>query len=375
MKYIYRFLIFFLVVSCNFNEEKVIKNKATENNITIKEDSLSINIDNSMLSIYLTSTYFQDKYYGYNSTKHSLDIFTLNGNKENIKTFPFEKVGPNGFEKIQAIDVVSKDSLFMISENYIYLIDGNGVQKKKVPINYKSNDPFFDKKHFYVQYNSIFKYDRNLNRFFITTVDMVNRRTTSKYYKNNIVSVFDFDSKKITDLKLKFPQEYISDHYGFNDFKYFTFNSKKDSVIYMFSALDDVFSYNIESQKTTTYQVIDNLPNKNTPTLTWSNASNLDEKFKKMSQSSNYGPILSSENYIYRFYQEGMPQGVNDFSLSKKRKKFISLFDKNLNLISEYQISTNRINQNGSFLVGDDLYIPKNDSSENELSFLILKIH
>lgn len=111
-------MLIILLTSCKGNH---FTNFSGKNCAFDTSSRVKIFVRNAVISYKTTSTHF-DLVAAYNGMNHSLDLFNLSENKL-VTSHKLDSDGPDGISMVRKIYFYSTDSIFLFSENKVFIVD------------------------------------------------------------------------------------------------------------------------------------------------------------------------------------------------------------------------------------------------------------
>lgn len=378
MKFFFQAFILLLCVACAKKERNnvVVKDRIHGLSIKISTDTLSIKINENLLSDYDVFSICDNQFMaGYNNVRHTLDFFDIK-NLRFIRTVNLDSEGPNGIQRIAALDFVSFDSIFLLSENFIYLLDSIGDVTRKVGINGNGHQDVYSSYSFFVENNNIFKYNSTSNSLTMAIVSHSVPRTNQKYFSenNSIVAQYFLTNDSIGLYPIGYSQPYRENFLGFNCLKYFNLIDE-NRMCFLFSGDPAIYVYNASNLSTTQFNVKSDLPNMKIVSSNWNGGQSFDAGLTHYIKSCTFGPIFEIKDFYIRLYRSALPEGVTDLRSLAPKKKFISVYNQQFELINEFPIEIASLDWERSFVIEDELYIPLQNQDEDLLMLVKITIH
>lgn len=370
-----RFIFVFALLVVIFTNCKE-AHRNNHNKISYTKQEIKIPITENQISYYTTTSFFEKRnhFLGYNEFKHSIDIFSLEST-EFIKSIFLQREGPEYIDKPNAFYQFDDNELVSIDYFHITFFDSTGTVKKRININSKSEHPFFYLNFLYPNQDNGFHFMNNFKEMIVFNANMKESTSVNPqaYYQNySLFTKIDVEGNPI-DLSIPFAKEYHEKFYGFNDI---VFSSIENEMLYFnFSALPDIFSFNLKTKELNRGQVSTNtLPLYKTESISFDQANNTGLMIDTFLKSANFGPILTTNDYIIRVYQSGAPEGQQNLTASRDYKqKIIQVFDKDYRLLKDIPFDFN-ITFSGVFNFGNTLFLQKPPLDDNSLLFEIIKL-
>lgn len=364
------FLLLLIFINC---KDKPSNN---HNELSFTNHEVKIPISEKQLSYYTETSYNQETqhFLGYNEFTHAIDVFSL-GDAKFIKSITLEHQGPQYIQKPNAFFQLNSKQFVSIDYHNITIFNKDGNVEKRIEINSKSDNPFFYYNFLYPKQDDGFSLIDGTNLMIVFNANMKESTSVNPqaYYQNfSIFSTIDFDGNPV-DLNIPFAKEYNEKLYGFNDI---VFSSIQNDILYFnFSALPDIFSFNLNTKELNRSQISTNtLPLYKTETISFGQANNTGLMIDTFLKSANFGPILTTNDYIIRIYQSGAPEGQQNLTASRDYKqKIIQVFDKDFKLLKDIPFDFN-ITYSGIFNNGNTLFLQKPPLDDNSLLFEIIKL-
>lgn len=373
-------MIFFIsIVSCKKgnNQSTVVNNKYLNEKLNIEIDTVNIKIGNNQLPFYSKSTIEEEsnKYFGYNHTLHSIDVFDLK-NKAYLKNIKLFKDGPDKVESIDAFKVKNNE-IHAISRNYIVVINlNNGKVKNRTLINSLDNK-FYTENQTYITNGSEFKFVEK-EGYYVKTINYkhsISKESKKHYNNGKILSYFSFkDNKMNNSIDISYPKEYQENHYGFNNKTSFFHSDDDQFIYYNFSALPSVFKYNKKTKIITQYNFESkNLPAIKTESIGWTPPA--DRMFQHYILNSNFGRLYGNNDYFFIIYNSGLPDDFKDMGNAyAAKKKVLLVFNKEFSLLTSIDLLNLGMGLDSGFVFENKLYFPYSTKNENVASFLTYNI-
>jgi|GEM_PF-6621659 len=358
------FLIFY-ITGCNESPDN------SSQKVLFTTQEIKIPITENQLSYYSITSYNKENnnFLGYNEFTHAIDIFSLDSSKF-LGSIKLQLEGPDFLQNPNAFHQLNDDEFVSIDYYQISYFDKKGNVKQRVDINSKSSHSFFYENFLYPNQDNGFMVQGNKNRFIVFNANMKESTSVNPqaYYQNySLFTKIDVEGNLI-DLNIPFAKEYHQKFYGFNDLVFSSFFN--ETLYYNFSALPDIFSFNLKSKIVKRHQVSTNtLPLLKTENIPFDQSTNTGALIDVYLKSSNFGPILLSNDYIFRIYQSGAPEGQRNLTESRDYKeKIIQVFDKDYNLVTDIPFDFN-ITYSGIFNNENILYFQTPPNDDNHLNF------
>lgn len=375
MRIILILLAFIFLTSCNNREREI---KSTSQSLSISIDSISITIDSTFLQYYRETSFNKNngKLYGYNSALHRIDYLSIKDKGNTNGFIQLQKEGPNGVERPIDISVTNANEIFLITYNDIIKINSEGKLISKNGINSNSNKEVYNQLNLFPSQDSGFEYRLDDRLFYIlnTNMEFSKRKNPKKYYENSrLISSYNYNTDELTVLDIPYPKEFQEKDFGFNNLPFVHLDT--NYIYYSFSPLPDLYRYHILTKEITTYKV-------NTKDLPYYRSNYKDISVEEYSMSlstfsdnSNFGSILSTNDFIIRVYLSSTPEHkINSNNNQSLKETALQIFDKDLQLLKTVNIN-NAFGFAGNFSDGNTLYFQIEALNENEIRFLKLKLN
>lgn len=383
MKQIFFVIITVLVVaSCSQEgvENRVAQEVSLENQVvdlSLEIDTVEIDVDDFGLPYYQVfslNNAEKNEFFGYNASRHSIDIFNL-VDKKHIKSIPLFKEGPDGVSEVKAMKVLNDGSIYLFGRNEICNLNSEGqvINKQRI----QSGHKFYSEYNLYPHHSTSLAYEESSDALITGSVNIKvsSYSQPEKFYKrSNIVAQVSQDKNEIESIPLPYPKAYSEKYFGFLDAPYI---SVQDGKIYAsFPAVSDISCYDLEKEELSILKVNPKLTKAEATSLDWSDSKHQDKKMAHFTRSLNYGPIhfLDDQRFI-RIVQDELPAHQldlrNAFTLKKMVLEYVDLES---NTIKEIVLDNNKVNYFWSFTLEGDLYMTAFVEEETKLRFLKVSI-
>jgi hypothetical protein len=250
-KYIIFFLSALILPSCKKESANNIPESVYASRIEFSKEEHIIHSD----SIMLLKTYNQlssfatddttDIIVAYNYKMHALDM--ININNKNVFQIPLTGNGPQAISPhISDFFVHNTDSIWICTQEAIFLIDMNGVIKEKIPIVKQKNSFVINDINFSIA--SIRLYYNPIRKSLFYAVQQM-----SEASPEFIVKEYILQSGKTIDYKLQpsIIEPYISSSYGWKRLPNINFSD--DKILYNYPIESTVYTINLPDNKRNMY--------------------------------------------------------------------------------------------------------------------------
>lgn len=373
MRIILILLAFIFLTSCNDGEREI---KSTSKNLIISIDSISITIDSTFLQYYRETSFNKNngKLYGYNSALHRIDYLSLKDKGNTNGFIQLQKEGPHGIERPIDIFVTNDNEIFLITYNDIIKINSEGEIISKNGINSNSNKEVYDQLNLFPSQDSGFEYRLDDSLFYIlnTNMEFSSRKSPKKYYeKSKLISSYNYNTDELTVLDIPYPKEFQEKDFGFNNLPFVHIDT--NYIYYSFSPLPDLYRYHILTKENITYKVsTEDLPYYKSDYKDLS-TNGYSMSLNTFTDNSNFGPILSTNDFIIRVYLSSTPEHKINSNNQNPKETALQIFDKDLQLLKTVNINK-ALGFAGNFSDGNTLYFQIEALNENEIRFLKLEL-
>lgn len=354
-------------------------------NIFLKIDSVKIDIDtlsSNVNTIYSVINNGNNSVYClYSRSKHSLEYYSLSKNNL-LNRVILEKEGPQGVQQLDGIYAYTKDSIFLFSASYFYLIDIKGEVKNVWPINSRntSHRIFFsdnvfampaDNQNFFFNKGNQSLYVRNHEyRYSIS-------QQTKEYYENaTLLAQFSLTNAQPELTSIKYPDILQEKFGGHLTDPLFTFIPELNMMVYAFPLLSDIYTYDLKTEDLQSYSCIPKISHANSSFLPWNASGNMQVQIEHLNQNNLFGKLiyLSDEELFGRFHSSPKVQSSSRRENTvNERKLYFTLFDKNFNIILEQKFPYKNVGYLLAFYSNGLMYVPYM-SEEEKMSFYTIEV-
>jgi len=351
---------FFLLISCSSNEES--STLLGTLNYNVKE--VCIPVDSARLSAYKPFSIYESEldtfFIGYNKHLHSLDLFSLS--KKNFLYSVFlEKDGPDAVKELMDILPLGLDSILVLGEHELCVIDRNGNKTWKKGINMSVYGKSFDSLRLYAETKFKPFIGSKPNILHLEVYDFLHSFKSREFYFGNLEARFNLENGRISLLPISYPKEYqvITGNYGFLNFP--SRINIGDTSVYVFPVIPRLLvllpdgkinEIHIKSRFHTSDAEL--LPRKEDDPI---------RLMAHMVKSPFYDNLVYDpyKELIYCFFLAPIPYKIKDNSFNTFGDKPLSVLvlDKNLNLLDEWVLPQKTYTNQIAFATSRGLYILK----------------
>ncbi len=320
-------------------------------------------------------------YYLYNRTSYRLDVYSL-ATKKYLKSILLRKNDAVSVGDLQAIFCHTADSIFLLDEANIALIDSTGAVQKRWPINQRGmkTQPFFEKYAFYTIPPAIFHYDSATQSIFVQAYDRSEFspqhgfRNKESFGSARFIAQFGLAAKRPELLTVGYPVRYSDSYYGNMVQPSVAFlHSGSEGIVYIFPVSSAVFTQNINSDSANKYNCPSSLSSNVIKPLSWTDINDEDLKVRHFHQNANFFRLVhtDSPNFYYRFNYDKMDSADNDFQNVYQRKNLVlTVLNDHFNICKELSMPVRNIRPIIAFSANGTVYIPMGDPLKRKRNFL-----
>lgn len=380
MRVLTGFLLLLLAGSCASKEEKV----------QTVSDQIEVTLDTVMIDAREEFLYLQDQLYSsnlsadkdflfnFNSQGHKVEKIDLNRlNLEQV--IPFETEGPHGLSpRYPHFSILANQNLLFWDYHFYKIFDQNGLLVKDLELD-KIADEYLGGTEYYPM--SLFEDKTDPNRI----VGLIIHWETVRYF------FLDFDLEKRTFMKIDLPQlEKNSDYIvqilsegrpagGYGGSVYSI--QSEDKILLSTKTFNEAHVFDLNT---------DSLYQKkwDTPLLGYKKAylptksveyssGELKEIIRKSDEEISYGSLIwdgKNQRYFRFSYNKHFSESLSEYGnyVSTGAEVYLSIFDKELNLIAEAQIPELTQTPNFHFTKDGNIWIFEN--IDDELAFVKVEV-
>lgn len=358
-KGIYIFSLFFLF-SCKQKEGyQIVQSKLSSQKVVLDTSYLEIQIDSNALFEYPTSSYTQNGIYcGYNVKSNSLDFFDLINKRQlfQSKLKTDTKIG-----SIMGCALVNIDSVFLLTDKSIILVDKKGEIKKSTTINFESHDLFF-KNNYLIEFqrSRSFLYNPAKKKILAANVNPKGMREEEDFNTSPAVEISINEHPNFENIPISWSNLYHRGNYGYLIKPYLT--SVQENLIVSFPIDPNIYVYNENSKMLKVYGGSPDFKGSNPIPLPLDPKfiDDADKKMMHLFENINYGKIISEADgrLHYRIIKSGLTgedKVKHDFS---KRKNFLLVYNSKFEIVKLLDLNDHRYVADAAFAIKDNLYIP-----------------
>lgn len=317
---------------------------------------------NQLNSYQVLSNYSErstDKLIAYNNVKHSLDYFDLDNSKV-LKSENLFYEGPNGLGTIESIYWHNSDSIFMYERGKVHILKEGGQKVNSIDL----YELFTGKNLGEPVCNFYFKLNFLENEKLIFFSLIHHGVSLEERAALPLVASLNIETLEVKPLYIRHTKHYkkVSGNVGFITYLGFQ-DFMKDRMIYNFQYESTLFAQNVLNQEKSESKVHEM---KFTPELL--EMENIDQH--AIDNPHFLTPIPDNyRNLVYRGIWDSPDTSLSVSGFTEK-KVSISVFDSDLNLISNYRLPNYTYQINNWFVNENGLYLnyahPKNEKASEE---------
>jgi hypothetical protein len=239
--------LLFLIFACNQNK--------IENNLNLKTVEFKIPIN-----VFLLSDYFQYSNYkihdtlyisAYNYLYNKIDIFDLK-NRAFSKSVILDHEGPNAIRHLLAHYLINSDSILLICQNNILIIDYQGTIINDIPINNRAlgnnhKDSFDFTKYSLSAMGNYFDPEYNEGKIFLFKEQRTKTPYKPDFFAEDFMVMFDLNQNAIREIPIGYPEELKLAENIFEYLWYPLIQNTNSKIIYSFLYTPILFEFNREN--------------------------------------------------------------------------------------------------------------------------------
>jgi hypothetical protein len=297
-----------------------------------------------------------------NSLSKMMEIYNLTKNKLVFRK-PYHYLANEG---IKSIEFYNYDSIFILQENFIFLVDTTRI---KLSININTDKG---------QYKTIvlsnldhapIYFDGKKNTLSIQSYCYACPTYSKSFYTSPIHVSLSIDTENFIDLPIRYPTIYLNSYYGFHNIIHRM--EYADRYMISFSADPNLYIYNKLSNKVIIKGAKSKYQTNTINPLNKRYKSDANMKLKHITLEPLYREVFYDvfRNLYYRFYMTGIKEKNNDgtFNLWEDKDLILMVFDSDIHLITEINLGKGIYNSAKSFVGEQGLYLYKNKYEDTTL--------
>ena len=346
------FCLLLINLSCGNSRKNIV--------CTVSEDSFRVNPlllnGKSLIKNIADENYLQS----YDEKENSISFWKFGAAAPLFTIKPHLNFDDDRIGKLIQFDIYKRDSIFIVTENYIFLLDKNGEISFKKDI---SNSVLDDTGHQVVFLDNSNQYPLYFDS---TKNDLYIRCSCNCYFmepeffQTRVEARFNLKDEKFSFLKYGFPEKYRHHFYGQLVFPFREINKQLNVI--SFQCDDSIYVYDRETNTIKSYKGKSTYQKEPFLTFDTSYKEDIERLKEHLIQTPVYQKILFDKykNLYYRFFwnsqslisSSGQYHGIFD------RDLILMVFDKNFKLIAEKNIGNSYL-WYYSFVSPKGLYIRK----------------
>jgi len=308
-----------------------------------------------------------------NDAQHYFEIYNLT---DRIKIYSkpisdFILIGePNLI--INSIHFLGFDSIYLASEQSIFLIDTSGVKQKFI-INQNISKNLNPLKLYNLNHCPL-RYDRHLKGLLLQSYSPFDHTATRKYYSYPIEVLYNPKTTKIIPLPMRYPDMYRNAYFGFANHVFRT--SSGPLNIYSFPVDNNFYVYNKVKHTIDTIPGVQSV-HSSFPTLDRRHKNKSEIKMQHLIKIDHYLSVLhdQKQHYYYRFLAKGLPIRNSDgtFNVWGDKELILRVYSEQGQLLKEVHLGNHDYSFHKSFVGEEGLYLSKAHYKNTEYNHTTLK--
>ncbi|GAB5522615.1 MAG: DUF4221 domain-containing protein [Roseivirga sp.] len=327
-------LLILFVGSCSTTEENI-----TYGIYPVKQENVSLNIDNETKGFTLNVRFFETANGGewllhLNEINNTIGIYDLESGKK-VRTAYYETEGPNGAGYVDGFDIISLDSVFLLSgyQELLSLASLNSSDTLQVYESYRLK--YTNSRTVATTYSSVRAPIAVINgKAHLATVPFVYLSKTPLYEAgSNFLQLdlaeytFEYQNLYSKGYLKKWTDPYIKISYDVNE--------QEKLLVFSLPIEDSIFSIDVQGRKTSHFAKAKN--SKSTRPFS-GDVMNPKQTSKHYMLNDSYGYILYDKyrNYYYRFTEKVAKEMINKYGTDIYVRKFgIIVMNEDFEIIGE----------------------------------------
>lgn len=368
-------LIICTILSCTKKENDILDNQYGTPT-TLKKENVLISIDDETLSSYQVFTTYNDKkddyIFGYNSKLHTIDLIEVGDTL--ISHVQLQEEGENGILKqVSGIFMHNMDSIWVYSQNNLYLTDTLGCVKKKTVLPFPAGGFIVIDTNFSIATNRIFYHPERETVFYLTATP-TNESADYKVYEYNLKSN-NFQSYDLAGGAL---EKKAGKNYGWKQFPNVTYTL--DNIVYNFPISSNIYSIDIKTKKGVAHGGRSNFTSNCVSELVM--PYDFQMANKHLLENVHFFELQYDcrRNVYYRLHLGNVEYANKQdfYEIYNDKNIYVTVFNKDFEVINETDLGTGTYDYfNYWGVIGNGFFIAKNmieSDEENMLQFELLSI-
>lgn len=369
-------LVVTVLFSCSKKENEVLENQYGTS-VTLKKENVLIPIDDETLTSYqIFSAYNNegsDYILGYNSILHAIDI--IKASDKLASHVQLKEEGEDGILKqVSGIFAHNMDSIWVYSQNYLYLTDTLGTVKKKALLPFPVDGFIVIDTNFSIATNSIFYHPERETVFYLTAIP-TDEGSDYKVYEYDL-KLNDFQSYDLVGGVL---EKKSGKKHGWKQFPNVSYTL--DKIAYNFPISSNIYSIDMKTKERTAYGGRSKFTSNSVAELAM--PYDFQMANKHLLENVHFFELQYDRrrNVYYRLHLGDTEclNGQEFYELYNDKKIYLTVFNKDFEVINETDLGAGTYNYFNYWGVnGNGLFIVKNivgSDEENLLQFDQLDIN
>jgi hypothetical protein len=316
-------------------------------------------------------------FYGYNEARNKIDIFNLDA-EEFVGDIQLSKDGPDGTPNIRGIAVVSPDSILVLGNYKLAIVNSQGKVSDYFDINTSKTrlaNHDTETSWFWADDNFRIHFDRSRQTLYGLNHSMrYGQCDPERFESTNVLAGINLSERTFSELPIPYSDIYKENgSKGFLDFISTSFSG--DMLYYNFAADPNIYTYNLRTKEKAVFGAESKLTSNKVTTIPWSACGDVGGKFKHYKNEVQFGRVLVDEKrgLFYRIHlsdiKDQLPSGQN--TTKNDKSQIITVFDSSLNIIDEFELDERRYFTELAFVGPKGLYLSAPVGSQEILAFHI----
>ncbi|MBO3700400.1 DUF4221 family protein [Roseivirga sp. E12] len=359
-------LIFYVILfsACREREKGFIEPillRESGKKMTVKTQVVEISVPEGVPEYFPILSILEDSegafYAGYHERVHAISFFSLS-QQEYLSSLSLEQEGPKGIRTVNAIDYYSRDSIFILSDYSIYLLNATGDLLNKWDFRY-GEDRFSNRYMFDGYGNSSFSYDDTDKSFLmgLYSTSISGTASPEEFYGTSLIGKYELSSSEMKVLPFTFPDEYREYYYGYLDQPVISHIGSKSYA--SFPALSKVFEFDRDQETERIFTMSSEYIEDETQKMDFDQTVQEDAKMRHAIMSPDYGILLPLvDRKLVRLFRSNFPNNNSDFRDANRKKPVnLSVIDLENSTFSEWQLPFSMVNHNLAFSIKSEIWV------------------
>lgn len=353
---------FVCVIFIACSENKSLQSRETRRKnvpLTITFDTCHMVIDSAYTFYYKKYAAADSLYIGYNSMRHSLNVFNYVSAVavRSIQLFP---EGPNAIEDVAALYFARQDSIFILTQTQLAILDFKGQKIFSMPVNGANLDQGIFTDYYAYGGNEVnnLVYDSKRHLVYVQALDVRYGQCKKEHYGKLLLKI-NILTQKAELMPFEYPDQYRENYFGF--FQDFEFTQAKDQLLTVFPVTPSLYVFSLTGSSTEIIGGEPSISALRTDPLEYRSCNEDDVKMRHYVENIQFHKLLYDpyRDLYYRFHHGDAKSKKTDgtFKTINDKDQILTVFNSSFEIIKEVNLDDRRYPLLNTFVGPKGLYL------------------